>query len=92
MLGSSSLGSARPRDRPITKPAGHSAEPSFGHPVGCQNSITPLTSGFLLAREGPDRCFSRLVAEPHKPQESQNSSRALRNAPCELEVSGVIEF
>ena len=32
MLGSSSLGSARPRDRPITKPAGHSAEPSFGHP------------------------------------------------------------
>ena len=30
-------------------------------PVGYQNSITPLTSGFLLAHEGPDRCLSRLV-------------------------------
>ena len=24
--------------------------------VGCQNSITALTSGFLLAREGPEGC------------------------------------
>jgi hypothetical protein len=44
----------------------------------------PLTSGFLLARERPDRCLEP-DAEPHKPQESQNSRRELRHAPCELE-------
>jgi hypothetical protein len=36
--------------------------------VGCQNLITPLTSGFLLAREVPDRCLYRILAHPRPPQ------------------------
>jgi hypothetical protein len=31
-------------------------------------------------------------AEPHKPQESQNSQRDLRHAPANSQVSGVIEY
>jgi hypothetical protein len=31
-------------------------------------------------------------AEPHKPQESQNSQLDLRHAPANSQVSGVIEF
>jgi hypothetical protein len=31
-------------------------------------------------------------AEPHKPQEFQNSQRDLRHAPANAQVSGVIEF
>ena len=46
--------------RSLTEPAVR-AMPVVGRPVGCQNSIVSLTSGFLLAREGPDRCLSRLV-------------------------------
>jgi hypothetical protein len=37
--------------------------------VGCENSITPLTSSFVLA-----------LTDPNQPQESQNSQRELRHA------------
>ena len=50
--------------------------------------MTPLTSGFLLARERPDRCLPSLVQKPHKPQEIHAHGGKLL---AEVQGSGAIE-
>jgi hypothetical protein len=62
--------------------ARHSASPySWMRPVGCQNSIRPLTSGFLLARESRDRRRSRRVQNLTHSRSAPHRERNPASAP-----------